>query len=59
MSRSKEHEIQMLKDGDLNFDEIVNILDVIVTVNFVIGYIDLNLTVNGLYLFIYCFNLVI
>ena len=28
--------------GDLNFDSIVNILDVIVTVNYIIGYIDLN-----------------
>jgi len=28
--------------GDLNFDDIVNILDVIVTVNFVIGHIDIN-----------------
>ena len=28
--------------GDLNFDSIVNVLDVIVTVNYIIGYIDLN-----------------
>ena len=28
--------------GDLNFDDIVNILDVIVTVNFVIGHIEIN-----------------
>ena len=28
--------------GDLNFDNIVNVLDVIVTVNYIIGYIDLN-----------------
>ena len=28
--------------GDLNFDSIVNVLDVIITVNYIIGYIDLN-----------------
>ena len=28
--------------GDLNFDSIVNILDVIVTVNYVVGHIELN-----------------
>ena len=28
--------------GDLNFDGIVNILDVIVTVNAVIGYIEIS-----------------
>ena len=28
--------------GDLNLDSIVNVLDVIVTVNYIIGYIDLN-----------------
>ncbi len=28
--------------GDLNFDTIVNILDVIVTVNYVVGHIELN-----------------
>ena len=28
--------------GDLNFDNIVNILDVIVTVNYVVGHIELN-----------------
>ena len=26
----------------MNFDSIVNVLDVIVTVNYIIGYIDLN-----------------
>ena len=28
--------------GDLNFDDLVNILDIIVTVNHVAGHIDLN-----------------
>ena len=28
--------------GDLNLDSIVNVLDVIITVNYIIGYIDLN-----------------
>jgi hypothetical protein len=28
--------------GDLNSDNLINILDVIVTVNSVIGYLDLN-----------------
>jgi hypothetical protein len=28
--------------GDLNFDSMVNILDVIVTVNYVVGHIELN-----------------
>ena len=28
--------------GDLNFDSIVNVMDVIITVNYIIGFIDLN-----------------